>query len=170
MKNYFRGLSTGKSLGNAGIDGYCCTSSHTHTHTRTHTLDSTPLDEWSAFYFQSTQQTQETKIMLPAEGGGGLLFFAWSLVSLPVSWSHCTTPCVYFTSSTLVSLCWLSCILPCVCTYNTQHKHPWPAGIFFSTFVLYSDVFLLPFVLVVNTFNTNIHAPGGIRTRKPRKR
>ena len=28
------------------------------------------------------------------------------------------------TSSVLVSLSWLSCILPFVFTYNTQHKHP----------------------------------------------
>ena len=81
------------------------------------------------------------------------------------------------TSSLLGSFSWLSCILPFVCTYNTQHKHPCLRRDFFCLFsALYLYCFVLtalalPFVLLVqNTHNTNIQAPGGIRTCNPSKR
>ena len=58
--------------------------------------------------------------------------------------------------------------------HNTHKIHTSmpPLGIFCSLSVFYPCLFVLTvlaFALVYNTHNTNIHAPGGIRTRNPSK-
>ena len=72
----------------------------------------------------------------------------------------------------LVSLFWFSCILPFVRTYNTTQISLTPSAFFFTLSVLLCPDcpgFAFCFLLY-NTHNTNIHAPGGIRTRNPKKR
>ena len=78
------------------------------------------------------------------------------------------------------SLFWLSCSLPFVCNYNTHHKYPWRRRDCFCIllyFVCTSSI-LVSFCLdcpalcllsALTTYNTNIHVPGGIRTRNPSK-
>jgi hypothetical protein len=69
-------------------------------------------------------------------------------------------------------------VLSCSFVFTVDHKHSCRIFLFSSSlFVLYPYLFLrldcpqfwLLFLLY-NTHNTNINAPGGIRTRNPRKR
>ena len=78
----------------------------------------------------------------------------------------------------LFPLSFLSCFLPFYLLLTTKHKHPCPqAGFFlYPLFVLYPYFYVLIVMhfcllsLLYNLHNTNIHSPGGIRTRHPSKR
>ena len=121
------------------------------------TVGRTPLDEWSARRrdYLTAHNTHKRQTPMPP----GWIFF-----------------CSYFffLSFCPFILCVLLYILLSHVTYslyNTQHKHPWPRRIFVLFYLLCPDspaFYLLS--LLYNTHNTNIHAPGGIWTRKPSKR
>jgi hypothetical protein len=74
-----------------------------------------------------------------------------------------------FISGVLVSVSFLSCILPFVFTDNTQHTHPCPRGRFLisffflctlSVFVLAIDYPAFCVLYLLTTHITNIHATG----------
>ena len=98
-----------------GVEGYCCTSSHTvtHSHTHTHTLGRTPLEEWSArrrgMYLYNTTKTRD-RHPCPQRG------FLHVLSSLP------------FLLPFVLSIVYLYIVCPHDTYFSTTHIHA-PCGI-----------------------------------------